>query len=100
MAIFGVNGAGLSPAGLPGGSGSTVAGAPAGFKDLFARSLQEANQGLVSADRLGEQLVTGQIQDLSQVIIAAQKAELSLQLAIQIRNKLLEAYQEIMRMQV
>lgn len=99
MAISGVNVAALGNMGLP-GSDSARDRVNGGFKDLLARTLQEANQNLVGADRLGEQLVTGQVQDVSQVMIAAQKAELSLQLAIQIRNKLLEAYQEIMRMQV
>lgn len=98
MAVLNVTGIGLSQTGVSGGSGAI--GAPAGFKDLMAQALREANQNQVAVDRLAEQLVTGQVQDVSQVMIAAQKAELSLQMAIQLRNKLLEAYQEIMRMQV
>lgn len=89
--------------GWPGG-GPPAAGADAAqggsFADVLRQVFADANQAQLQADRLGEQLVTGQVQDVSQVMIAAQKAELSLQLAIQVRNKLLEAFQEIMRMQV
>ena len=45
-------------------------------------------------------LATGEIEDISQVTIAAEKAAINLQLAIQVRNKALDAYQEIMRMQM
>ncbi len=81
------------------GAGEAAQGA-AGFKELFLQALRDANALQLEADRLSEQLLAGQVQDVSQVMVAAQKAELSLQLAIQMRNKLLEAYQEIMRMQV
>lgn len=94
----GLNGLG----GLAGtaGGGAARGAAGAGFKDLFGQIFADANRQQLEAQRLNEQLVTGRIQDVSQVMLAAQKAELSLQLAIQVRNKLLEAYQEIMRMQV
>jgi len=46
------------------------------------------------------QLLAGQSDDLSGLLLDAQKAELSLNLALQIRNKVIDAYTEIMRMQV
>jgi len=46
------------------------------------------------------QLLMGEADDLSGLLIDAQKAELALQLALQIRNKLIDAYTEILRMQV
>ncbi len=70
------------------------------FADVLRQVFAEANQAELQAARLSEQMLTGQVEDVSQVVIAAQKAELSLQLAIQVRNKLLEAFQEIMRLQV
>lgn len=91
---------GIGGTGLPGLSRSEGTDAPSGFKAFFEQALQEANSQMITADRLTEQLVTGQVEDVSQVMLAAQKAELSLQLVIQMRNKLLEAYQEIMRMPV
>ena len=45
-------------------------------------------------------LAAGQIDDLSQVVLAVQKADLALNFALQLRNKVVEAYQEITRMQV
>jgi len=49
---------------------------------------------------LTNKLATGEINDLHQVMIAAEKANISLQFVIQVRNKAVEAYQEVMRMQV
>lgn len=104
-----VNGsAGAGPAGasvLNGLAGTASGGAVGGtagsvFRDVFGQVFADANRQQLDAQRLNEQLVTGGVQDVAQVMLAAQKAELSLQLAIQVRNKLLEAYQEIMRMQV
>jgi len=40
------------------------------------------------------------VDDISQVVIAGQKAEIALQLTMQVRNRALSAYQELMRMQV
>jgi len=45
-------------------------------------------------------LITGEEIELHQVMLAAQKAELALELTLTVRNKVVEAYQEIMRMQV
>lgn len=99
MAITGLgNVGGIGGTGLPAPSRVAESDAPSGFKEFFEKALQDVNNRLITADRLSEQLVTGQVEDVSQVMVAAQKAELSLQLAIQMRNKLLEAYQEIMRM--
>jgi flagellar hook-basal body complex protein FliE len=45
-------------------------------------------------------LMTGESQDLHTTVIAMQKADLSFQMMMQVRNKIVQAYQEIMRMQV
>ncbi len=45
-------------------------------------------------------LAAGEVDDISQVVIAGQKAEIALQLTMQVRNRALSAYQELMRMQV
>jgi len=49
---------------------------------------------------MATKLALGQIDDIHQVTIAMEKATLSLQLAVQVRNRMVEAYQEISRMQV
>jgi len=70
----------------------------------FANILTEAlNTASVadSADKASAfELLIGQSDDLSGLILDAQKAELSLNLALQIRNKMIDAYNDIMRMQV
>ena len=53
-----------------------------------------------NADALAMQVATGQPVELHEAIIAMEQADLSLRMAMQVRNKLVEAYQEVMRMQV
>ena len=70
------------------------------FADILTNSFQTAAEA-DAADKVSSlQLLTGQSDDLSGLLLDAQKAELSLNLALQIRNKVIDAYNEIMRMQV
>ena len=70
------------------------------FADILSQSMQTA-QDADDVDKLTTlQLLTGESDDLSGLLIDMQKAELSLNLALQIRNKVIDAYTEIMRMQV
>lgn len=71
-----------------------------GFSEIFKNQLEEVNKLQNTSDKLTNQLVTGEVEDVSQVMVAAQKASLSLQLTVQVRNKVVEAYQEVMRMQL
>ncbi|MCL2221158.1 MAG: flagellar hook-basal body complex protein FliE [Oscillospiraceae bacterium] len=71
-----------------------------GFANILSAAFENVN-ATDHADRASMlQLLTGEADDLSGLLIDAQKAELALQLALQIRNKLIDAYTEIMRMQV
>ena len=70
------------------------------FGDVLAQALDKLNQVQGSADELAGKFIAGGITDLHQVTIAMQEAKLSLQLAVEVRNKIVEAYQEVMRMQV
>jgi len=70
------------------------------FSAFLKEALNTVNEEQVQADRLTEKLVRGENVDLHQVMIASQKASISLQLALEIRNKAVEAYQEMMRMQI
>ncbi len=71
-----------------------------GFGDILKKSLAEVNAAQNNSDKLTGQLVTGEVQDVHEVMIASQKANLSLQMTVQVRNKVVEAYQEVMRMQL
>ncbi len=73
-----------------------------------AVKFQETLQGLVNdvdkmqktAHESSRRMLTGEIEDVHQVMIAMEEAQTSFQLMMEIRNKLVEAYREIMRMQV
>lgn len=70
------------------------------FKDVFSDALNKVNDLQNNADDMKVKLATGEVNDIHTVMIASEKASLALQLTVQIRNKLVDAYQEIMRMQV
>lgn len=70
------------------------------FSDIFSGYLNNVNQQLLGSEKLTAQLATGEVKNLHEVTIAAQKASIALQLTVQVRDKAVEAYQEIMRMQL
>jgi len=71
-----------------------------GFEDILTESYNTASKADFKDKASALELLTGQNDDLSGMLIDAQKAELSLQLALQIRNKVIDAYNEVMRMSV
>lgn len=81
------------------GSGST-----GGAGEPFLASLQEAiakiNEAQAQADVSVQSLLTGQTTNIHETMIALQKADVSFQLMLQVRNKIVGAYEEIMRMQL
>ncbi len=68
------------------------------FSNYLNDALNKVNQDQLNSEAMNKALATGEVQDLHQVMIASQQSMLSLQLTVQIRNKVVEAYQEIMRM--
>lgn len=81
-------------------SQTTVQETPTNFKALLLDALHKVNQQQIVAEQLNEQLALGQVENMHDVMISSEKAGLSLQLVIQVRNRVVEAYQEIMRMQI
>lgn len=71
-----------------------------GFQNLLTQSIQQVDQAQKVSDQMTAGLVNGNVENVHDVMIAAQKASLSLELTMQVRNKMVEAYQEVMRMQV
>ncbi len=71
-----------------------------GFADMLKNSINEINSLQQQSAEMKSSLVTGEVNELHQVMISAEKSSLAFQLTLQIRNKVVEAYQEIMRMQV
>src|SRR5690554_3558880 len=70
------------------------------FVNLFKESINKTNQLQLGADRVTEDFMLGNVDDIHQVTIATEKAQLALNLTIAIQNKVLDAYNEIMRMQI
>lgn len=70
------------------------------FKDIFSNALDNYKEAENKVDEDIYKLSTGESDDLHNLMINTQQAEISLDLVIQLRNKALEAYNEIMRMGV
>jgi flagellar hook-basal body complex protein FliE len=71
-----------------------------GFGDLLKNAVESVNAMQHEAGRLEEAVANGEHVNIHQAVIAGEKAGLSFNLLMQVRNKMVEAYQEIMRMQV
>lgn len=71
-----------------------------GFGKMLLNALQEVNNLQVEADLAIQDVALGKEENLHRAIIALEKANLALGLTVQVRNKVVEAYQEIMRMQL
>lgn len=76
-----------------------AAGAPS-FKDTVKSFLADVNDKVTSSDQLSRDLAVGRTNDVSKVVTSVEEANLAMQFTLAIRNKLLDAYTEISRMQV
>ncbi len=70
------------------------------FASVLKESIDQVNNSQNEADNMTTKLINGENVDLHQVMIAQQKANITLQATLEVRNKVIEAYQEMMRMQV
>ena len=75
-------------------------GSSSGFADILTESFNNANKTDSIDKGSSLELMMGESDDLAALLIDAQKAELALSLALQIRNKVVDAYNEVMRMSV
>ncbi|MCH7839796.1 MAG: flagellar hook-basal body complex protein FliE [Planctomycetes bacterium] len=95
---------GLIPSVGPAGGVSPIApvDAPAtrDFKSVLIQSLEEVNRLQTAADAGVQRLLTGETDNVAEVLAAVNKAGIAFDLLMEIRNKLTEAYQEIKQMQV
>ena len=70
----------------------------------FAQTLNDAigtvNEMQKSSDKAAQDLATGRTDNVADVMIATEKADIALKLMVQVRNKIIDAYQEVMKMQV
>ena len=91
---------GGAPAQASGATGSASEASGTKFTEQLADGLQAVQDEITKADALPEQLLNGQINDFHEVAVQVKRADLSFKFALEVRNKLLDAYREVMRMPV
>ena len=79
---------------------ATASRAAGGFGETLGRALSGVNALQLDAEAAVASLASGQLVDTAKTLVTVEKASIAFQFAMQVRNKLLEAYQEVMRMQV
>ena len=91
----------ISPVASTAGTAGTAAttGPNADFAGMLSKGLESVQATQTNADNLAVQVANGTLSDPAQYTMAATEASLGLQLTMAIRNKAVEAFQEIMRMQ-
>lgn len=80
--------------------GETNPDAAVQFKDAIKKAVGQVNSLQAQADDAAVKLATGDAEDVHKAMIAMSKAKLALDFTVQVRNKVIEAYQEVMRTQV
>ena len=70
------------------------------FGEVLQEQIQEVSNEMVEADQMGQDLISGRSNNIHETMLALSKADISFRLLLRVRNKAVEAYQEIMRTQV
>lgn len=89
---------GLSKAGSLGGAGSSEGAAS--FAKTLQSAVQAVDEKMKAADSDQAKILTGETNNLHQAMISVQESSVAFGLMVEVRNKLVESYQELMRMQV
>lgn len=79
---------------------SQISKSAAGFGDMLTSMMEKVSEKQNSGDQAIEKLQSGEAKHLHEVMIAVEEADISLRMLVQMRNKALTAYEEIMRMQI
>lgn len=89
---------------VPVAAKASAGGAPSSpvtpFEEVLKSSMRQVNSLQMGADQMVARLSLGEVEDVSQVSVAVEKAELALRTLVEVRNKLVDAYQQITRMPV
>lgn len=70
------------------------------FTNIIEQALNDVNHKIVASESMAEKMAAGRSVDIAQAMTAITKADLAFRMTMQVRNKALSAYEEIMRMQV
>ncbi|HEX12999.1 MAG TPA: flagellar hook-basal body complex protein FliE [Desulfurella acetivorans] len=70
------------------------------FAELLAKSLNEVNNLQITADNAIKEIATGKMDNIQDAVMAIEKADISMRLLLEVKNKAVQAYNQIMNMQV
>ena len=70
------------------------------FQDVLKGFMNEVNDLQLNMDKKIDMFASGQVKDVHEVMVAVEEADIAFQLMMEIRNKLIKAYEEVMKMQV
>ncbi len=90
----------LTPAASITKAGEATKGSGVSFTETVKKAIASVNELQSDADEMARKLATGELEDVHQAVLAMNKAKLAFDFTLAVRTKVLEAYQEIMRMQV
>jgi flagellar hook-basal body complex protein FliE len=79
---------------------SQKAEASVDFASMLKDAIKDVNGAQIEADGAVQKVLSGQTNDIESTMIALQKADVSLKMMLEVRNKIMEAYQEVMRTQI
>ncbi len=82
------------------GDGNKNESLTSSFKDMLSDAIESVDEMQAVSQSGTEELLSGQTDDIAQVMVDMEKAELSLNLVVEVRNKVVDAYDQIMNMQV
>ena len=82
------------------GSGNATGAPKASFADQLQNAIKDVDGLQTRRDEMVEDMITGKTTEVHDVMIAAKESQMAFELLMEIRNKLLESYQELMRMPV
>ncbi len=70
----------------------------ASFEEMLTSSMKQVNALQLESDAMVRRLATGDVEDISEVVLASSRAEIALKMFMELRNKFLDAYQQLSRM--
>ncbi len=70
------------------------------FEDLLKKELDNTNEMMQKAEKAEADIATGQVQDLAKASITIQKAEMQMKMVLEVRNKAINAYKELLKTQI
>lgn len=71
-----------------------------GFGEMLSNKISEVDEVMKSADQAAQDFATGKSKNIHEAVLAMEMADTSLRMAVAVRNKVIDAYQEVMRMPV